>query len=453
MRILVIDDEPNIRQTTSVCLETMGHECVAVESGSEALQQIERVQFDAAFLDLRLNNENGLEVLDALLRVSPGLAVVVFTAHSSIETAVEAMRRGAEDYLPKPFTPETIRQTLKRIFRTRRLERRVAELESRVAAESPAEDWLTDEPFMQRVYEVVLKAAPTPATVLILGESGTGKGVVARQIHEKSLVAESTFVTVNCPCLSRDLLESQMFGHVKGAFTGAVSDSGGKVAAADGGTLFLDEIGELPLELQPKLLRLLQEREYERVGESKTRSANVRLIVATNRDLAQAVRDGKFREDLYYRLNVISVTLPPLRERPRDLARLSEEFLRFFAGQTGKTVRGFAPEAWTAIQNYRWPGNVRELRNAIERSVILNDGPEIIACALPETLQGKTSSTPELGARVSLLELEAEHIRRVIANCRNLEEAAQVLGIDPTTLYRKRKRMETSGASDSFREE
>src|SRR5262245_9340443 len=264
MRILIIDDEPNIRQTTCVCLETMGHECMAVSSGTEALQQLEKTPFDAAFLDLRLHNESGLDVLAELLRVAPSLAVVVFTAHSSIETAVEAMRRGAQDYVAKPFTPEEIRRTLGKVLRTRQLERRVAELESRVA-ESPSEDLTTEEPSVQRMYEVAVKAAPTPATILLLGESGTGKGVLARQIHQKSLVAENAFVTVNCPCLARDLLESQLFGHVKGAFTSAVSDTWGKVAAADGGTLFLDEIGEIPLEVQPKLLRLLQEREYERV--------------------------------------------------------------------------------------------------------------------------------------------------------------------------------------------
>ena len=447
MRILIIDDEPNIRQTTCVCLETMGHECVAVSSGTEALQQLEKTPFDAAFLDLRLHNENGLDVLAELLRVTPSLAVVVFTAHSSIETAVEAMRRGAQDYVAKPFTPEEIRRTLGKVLRTRQLERRVAELESRVA-ESPAEDLNTEEPSVQKMYEVAVKAAATPATILLLGESGTGKGVLARQIHQKSLVAQNAFVTVNCPCLARDLLESQLFGHVKGAFTSAVSDTWGKVAAADGGTLFLDEIGEIPLEVQPKLLRLLQEREYERVGEAKVRHANVRLIAATNRDIAQAVKEGKFREDLYYRLNVISVTLPPLRERPRDLVRLSEEFLKFFATQTGKRIHGFSPDAWHVIKNYRWPGNLRELRNAIERTVILCDGPDVKPTDLPELVQEAPRATPEPGARVSLAEIETEHIRRVVANSHNLEEAAHVLGIDPATLYRKRKKMETRGNNE-----
>jgi NtrC-family two-component system response regulator AlgB len=450
MRILIIDDEPNIRQTTSVCLGTMGHDCQAVPSGAEALRQLEKGHFDAALLDLRLQNENGLDVLGELLKSAPGLAVVVFTAHSSIETAVEAMRRGAQDYIAKPFTPEEIRQTLAKVLRTRRLERRVAELEGRVASELPLEDLATEEPAVRRVYDVALaKAAATPATILILGETGTGKGVLARHIHLKSLVAENAFVTVNCPCLSRDLLESQLFGHVKGAFTGAVSDTWGKVSAADGGTLFLDEIGEMPLEVQPKLLRLLQEREYERVGEAKTRTANVRLIAATNRDLAQAVKDAKFREDLYYRLNVIAVALPPLRERPLDLVRLATEFVEFFAGQTAKHVSGFSAEAWQVIKTGRWPGNLRELRNVIERAVILCKGPEIQVADLPELLRDPPSTPPRPGARVSLAKLETEHIKRVVANAGSLEEAAEVLGIDPATLYRKRKKMDPPGAAEA----
>jgi NtrC-family two-component system response regulator AlgB len=439
MKIIVIDDEASIRQTISICLEAMGHECMSASTGADALREIEKEHFDAALLDLRLNQENGLDVLARLLQSAPNLAVVVFTAHSSIDTAVEAMRRGAHDYLPKPFTPDQIRQTFARIARTRKLELRVAELESRVE-DAPKEEWTTDEPLMQRVYTVVSKAAATPTTILLLGPTGTGKSVLARQIHQRSAVSENAFVTVACPCLSRELLESTLFGHVKGAFTGAVGDTWGKVAAAAGGTLFLDEIGEVPLEMQPKLLRLLQEQEYERVGEAKTRRANVRLIAATNRDLEQAVKEGKFREDLYYRLNVIPVTMPPLRDRPRDLHRLAQEFLRFFAAQAGKPARDFSAAAWRRIEKYTWPGNLRELRNVIERSLILADGSEVEVADLPALPEN--TSAAHVGASISLAELETEHIRRVLANSRSQEEAANVLGIDPATLYRKRKRME-----------
>lgn len=446
MRILVIDDEAGIRQTTSVCLEAMGHECVSASTGAQALKEMEKQHFDAVLLDLRLNQEDGLDVLPRLLQAAPHLVIVVFTAHSSVDTAVEAMRRGAHDYIAKPFTPDQIRQTFARIARTRKLELRVAELESRVE-QTPDEEWITDEPSMQRVYAIASKAAATGTTILLLGPSGTGKSVLARQIHQRSAVSENAFITVACPCLSRELLESTLFGHIKGAFTGAVSDTWGKVAAADGGTLFLDEIGEVPLEMQPKLLRLLQEQEYERVGEAKTRRANVRLIAATNRDLAQAVKEGKFREDLYYRLNVIPVTMPPLCDRPRDLRRLAQEFLRFFATQTGKPAREFSAAAWRRIENYAWPGNLRELRNVIERSLILADGPEVEVADLTDLPENGSSTMRRLGASISLAELEAEHIRQVLAKSRSQEEAANILGIDPATLYRKRKRMETAHQS------
>src|ERR1017187_9796820 len=284
MRLLIIDDEENIRTTTAVVLEAMGHEITGVANRAAALKQLEDDHFDIAFLDLKLEGESGLDLLPELLKIDPLLEVVVFTAYASIETAVEAMRRGAVDYIPKPFTPEQIRQVLGRIINARKLRERVAELESRLSSDAPTTDLTTSEPAMQKVVELALKAAATPATILLLGESGTGKTVLARAIHANSPQKEKSFVTVNCPSLSRELLESELFGHVKGAFTGAVGDKIGKVALADGGTLFLDEIGELPLEIQPKLLRLLQEKEYERVGEAKTRRANVRVISATNRN-------------------------------------------------------------------------------------------------------------------------------------------------------------------------
>ena len=294
---------------------------------------------------------------------------------------------------------------------------------------------------MQKVYELAFKAAATPATILMQGESGTGKSVLARSLHQKSPQADHAFVTVSCPSLSRELLESELFGHVKGAFTGAVADTFGKVAAADGGTLFLDEIGELPLEIQPKLLRLLQDKEYERVGETKLRRANVRLITASNRDLEQAVKNGQFREDLFYRLNVISIRMPSLRERPGDLPRIAEEWLKFFAHQVGKDLTGFAPAALHALQTYAWPGNLRELRNVIERATILAEKKEIDLGDLPENLHRPSTGGVSVGSKTSLDELEAEHIKRIIMSTPSLGEAAQILGIDPATLYRKRKRM------------
>jgi NtrC-family two-component system response regulator AlgB len=445
MKILLIDDERNINRMMTVALEGDGHLVVAVESGSGAARQMQKQQFDLAFLDLRLGQENGLEVLAQLLQADPGLAVVIFTAFASIPTAVEAIQRGAVEYLPKPFTPDQIRQVIARIAKTRGLERRVEELESVSDAYSPGAQLTSEDPAMQNLFDLAFRTAASHASILLLGESGTGKSMLARAIHRRSLRAEHPFVTVSCPSLSRELLESDLFGHVKGAYTGAVSDTQGKVAAASGGTLYLDEIGELPLEIQPKLLRLLQEREFERVGETQTRRADVRVISSTNRDLVQAIKENKFREDLYYRLNVVALHVPPLRERQRDFARLAEANLRFFARQMGKPVTGFSSEAMQALRRYPWPGNLRELRNAIERAVILAGGPAIELEHLSDAIAASAPSAiarPEVGASVTLVELGDEHIRRVLAKTPRLEQAAAILGIDVATLYRRRRKWE-----------
>jgi len=441
MRVLIVDDEPGIRKTTRIALETAGHAAAEAPTGLRALKALEEETFDACFLDVKLGAEDGLDVLQKLLKAQPALAVVMFTAYANIATAVEAMRRGAFDFIPKPFTPDQIRAVLAKIDKTRALETRVRSLETQLADASPAVDLDSSEPSVQRALQIAFKAAETPATLLILGPSGTGKSVLAREIHRRSAQRDAAFVTVNCPSLSRELFESELFGHVRGAFTSAVTDALGKVAAADGGTLFLDEIGEMPVEIQPKLLRLLQEREYERVGEARPRRANVRVIAATNRSLADEVKAGRFREDLFYRLNVISVALPGLRDRPGDLARFAESYRKFFAARMGKKITAFTPGVLSAFSHYGWPGNLRELRNVVERAVILASGEAIELADLPEEFGVPADPAIAVGARVTIDALEAEHIRRVLAIARNLDEAARTLGIDPATLYRKRQKL------------
>jgi NtrC-family two-component system response regulator AlgB len=291
------------------------------------------------------------------------------------------------------------------------------------------------------VLDVAFKAAPSDVTVLLRGESGTGKGVLARAIHARSSRSGFPFIMIHCPSLSAELLESELFGHMRGAFTGAIQDTVGKVAVAEGGTLFLDEVGDLPLALQPKLLRLLQDRRYERVGDTRTRVCNVRILAASNRELAAAVAQGTFREDLFYRLNVMEVFLPPLRKRPKDILPLADHLLQFFARQSGKALTGFTEEGRAALLRYAWPGNIRELRNAIERGTILASEPLVGLSDLPAQIGASLPlSAVQIGGALTLEQLEAEHIRRILSATPTMEQAATILGIDPSTLYRKRKR-------------
>jgi two-component system, NtrC family, response regulator AlgB len=447
MRILIVDDEPNIRKTLRVALESMRHEVDEVAGAADAARAVDRRRYDVALVDLRLGTASGLDVLEAILHRWPRTAVVIITAHGAIDTAVEAMRRGAFDYLPKPFTPGQIRAVLERLGRLTELQSRVDDLEEQLAVEVPEISMDSEDPQMRAILEQGRRVADTGAVVLIRGESGTGKGILARAIHAWSRRSHSPFVTVSCPSLSAELLESAMFGHIRGAFTGAVAEAEGKVAAAEGGTLFLDEIGDLPMPLQPKLLRFLQERRYERVGEARPRTADVRLVAATNRDLEAAVAVGQFREDLLFRLNVVELTMPPLRGRSDRLA-LAVHLLAFFARQMGKAIEGFTPEAREALLRYTWPGNLRELRNAMERAAIFAAGPAVDAADLPGRIlagaanpEAVGSGAVAVGEPVTLDRLEAEHIRLIVARTPSREDAACILGIDPSTLYRKRKQL------------
>ncbi len=453
MDILIVDDEKSIRLTTSLALEAEGHYVETAEDGSLALKRIKEENFDLVFLDLRLGDEDGLEILQKIVAMKPQQLVTIFTAHASISNAVKATQLGAFDYLEKPFTPDQLRTILikaQKALRTQgevtQLKEVVQELKSEVNHTSPPLRFTSEDAKTREEFDVLFRAAATNASILILGESGTGKSVIAREIHDRSHLRDKPFVTVSCPSLSKELLESVLFGHMKGSFTGAIKDTWGKVHAAEGGTLFLDEIGELPLEIQPKLLRLLQEREYERLGENKVRGSTVRVIAATNRDLQASIRCGEFREDLYYRLNVISVTVPPLRDRPADLTRFANDYLGFFVAQLGRRIDGFSEKGRTALMRHPWPGNLRELRNAIERAAILSKGSQVDSEDLPTptpmhiAANGQEPGEPGIGGEHSLEEVEQAHLTKVLGWAPSLHDAAAVLGIDKATLYRKRKR-------------
>ena len=440
MKVLIVDDELNIRKTLGTYLESEGHAVTAVGNPADAVQENKRGVFDLAFVDLRLGTENGLDLIPVLLAASPWLKIVVITAYASIDTAVEAVKRGAYDYLPKPFTPAQVKLAVERAAEVRALEQRLDTLKAEVNRANPAIDLNSACPAMQRVIELARQVAPSESVILISGENGTGKSMLARAIHAWSQRSAKPFTEISCPSLSAELLESELFGHVKGAFTGASRDNPGRIAVSEGGTLFLDEIGELPLSIQPKLLRFIQEREYERLGDHVTRRADIRLIAATNVELEQAVSEKRFREDLYYRLNVIELKLPPLRERPEDIATIAARLLEFFAHANHRGPQSFSLEALQALKNYAWPGNVRELRNVVERAALLCATETVGMEYLPEKMAGAVGRAPEPGALMSLDQLEELHIRRVLAQVHSLQDAAEILGVDQATLWRKRKR-------------
>src|SRR5579871_6119334 len=406
--ILVADDEANIRKTLRICLEAEGARVLEAADGHEALGVASRETLDLVLLDLRLGQTDGLELIPKLLSRSPSLPIVVITAHASIETAVEATKRGARDYLPKPFTPAQVRHLLAVLAAERRAAVRLSDLEDRLHENVPEADLSTRSPGFRATLELAFKAAASEATILV-----------------RSARRAQPFVTVSGAALTGELFASELFGHVQGAFTGAVKEQQGKVGAARGGTLFLDEIGEVEPALQAKLLRLLQEKEYERVGETTTRRADIRVIAATNRDLADMVKKGLFREDLHFRLNVVEVVVPPLRERPEDIRSLAESLAAFFSRRRARPLR-FGPGFVEQLERHSWPGNVRELKNAIERAAILASGDVLDVALLPPPIGGAVpSSGPRLGDSVTL---------------ETIEEAARILGVDAATLWRRRKK-------------
>jgi len=439
----VVDDDSGVRQSLRLCLEAAGARVLGVATASAALEALDRGRFDVVFLDLWLGAETGLDLLPEMLLRQPEAGVIVVTAFASIESAVEAVKRGAVDYIPKPFTPDQIRVTANRVIEAQRLRRRLVELQDQLDESGEPSTFESHSQSFRQFLNLAGRAAASGAVVLVRGESGTGKNVLARWMRANSPRAEAPFANVNCPALSGDLMTSALFGHKKGAFTGAIADVPGKVQEAEGGTLFLDEVGELTPEAQVRLLRFLNDRTYERLGEARERHADVRLIAATNRDLEAEVRTGRFREDLFYRLNVITLTIPALRERSEDIPLLASHYLSTFSRKQGRLGLTFSNDAEQAMAAHDWPGNLRELRNAVERAVILGlrDVLMPVDLGLRAALDKEKPGEPvRLGAPVSLEMLEREHIARIVAVSASLEAAAHILGIDATTLQRKRKR-------------
>jgi two-component system, NtrC family, response regulator AlgB len=451
---LIVDDDPGVRQSVRLCLEADNARVMGVGTSAGALEALDRTKFDIVFLDLWLQAESGLALLPEILRRQAGIWIIVITAFASFETAVEAMRLGAVDYLPKPFTPEQVRHAARRVVSANVLRRQLSELQDRLDETEGEETFETRSPGYAAFLQNAARAAASDTVLLLRGESGTGKTVLARWIRHHSKRAERPFVTVHCPMLSSDLMSSALFGHKKGAFTGAVSEGVGKVEMAEGGTLFLDEVADLSADAQARLLRFLHDRRYERLGDPVERKADVRLITATNRPLEEEVKAGRFREDLFFRLNVIALTVPALRERREDIQPLAAHYLRFFGRRQGRAHLSFSPRCEEALVDYSWPGNLRELRNAVERAIILSpasileaqdiglEAPihEIAHQATSDGSEMARSPTPILGEDFSLTAIEREHIARVVARAPSFDAAAQVLGIDPSTLQRKRKR-------------
>jgi two-component system, NtrC family, response regulator AtoC len=446
--ILVVDDEPAMRLLLSSVLKDEGHDVTAAASGEEALQFIAKRHYHLVLTDLKMPGISGLDLLEQVKRDDPGTAVIILTAFGTVEGAVEAMRMGAVHYLLKPLSnPEELRLSVRRVLEERRVTDEATALRQTTEAVFPFGEIVAGDGKMQAALELGRSVAPTDATVLITGETGTGKELMARAIHHWSPRAEQSFVAVNCAALAESLLESELFGHEKGSFTGAVSQRRGRFELAHGGTLFLDEVGEMTHALQSKLLRVLQEGTFERVGGTKTVTVDVRVIAATNRDLQRLVAERVFREDLYYRLSVFPILLPPLRERPADILPLADHVLRQASRRFGKRIVGFADEVPALLQGYAWPGNIRELQNVIERAVILCREERIPSAHLHLPLSSPALSP---GApKATLRELEREAILAALAaNKGNRRKAADELGIGLRTLYTRLREYGISVESD-----
>jgi two-component system, NtrC family, response regulator AlgB len=437
-KLLIVDDERNIRRSLERFFQSLSHTVVTAEGGAQAAELVATQSFDLILTDYKMAEVNGLELIVEARRRQPSCLVILMTAYATVENAVAAMKAGAYDYVTKPFSLDQIQHVVERALEFKGLQAENQALRETIG-ETPMLD--SKSPTMKHLFELAHQAAQSDATILLTGESGTGKNVLARQIHRWSRRADGPFVVVNCTTLSEELLESELFGHVRGSFTGAIKDKPGRLEAADKGTVFLDEIADLTPRLQAKFLRFVQEQSFERVGSDAVIRVDARIIAASNRDLEAEVAHRHFREDLFHRLNVITLRVPALRERREDMLSLAGWMLRGAAIRNGRPAMRLSPDAAAAIGKYRWPGNARELRNALERAAVLSRSDVIGRDDLPDAMFRETAeSTADAPHAASLEEMEREHIRRVLSETATLDEAAATLGINVTTLWRKRKR-------------
>ncbi len=461
MNILIIDDEEVLQDILTVLIRKEGHTPITAGTGEEGLAVLEREEIDLILLDLMLPGMHGMEVLRQVRQRNTEVVVVVITAFSSIESAIEAMREGAFHYIPKPFKNEEVLLTIRKGLEQRRLTSENRSLREQLRQRFAFDNILGKSKPMQQVYELIQLAAPAKSNILILGESGTGKELVAKAIHHHSRRADGPFVTVNSGSMPADLLESNLFGHIRGAFTGAVASKRGLFEVADGGSVFFDEIGNIPIDTQAKLLRVIQEREFMRLGGLDTIKVDVRIIAATNADLEHAVQQGQFWEDLFYRLAVISVTLPPLRRRSEDIPLLAQHFLAHYARENEKALREISPRAMEMLIDYPWPGNVRELENAIERAVVLSTGEVLTEQLLPASVRQRGESptngggllppmlpTHGISFKDAVSQYERQIIIRALQSCGGVQKrAAELLQVKPTTLHEMMKRLNISSES------
>ncbi len=441
-KILVVDDERDICRALEFLLSREGYEVDIAYDGKMALDKMEKSDYDLMISDLKMEGMSGIELMEETLKKSSSLIVVIMTAFASVESAVEAMQKGASDYIVKPFVNEDVILTVKRLLEHRRIVFENMALKRQLSQHMGCKDFVGESASIQEIFELLEKVIPTKSNILILGESGTGKGMIAEIIHCNSPRRDEPFMSINCSAIPENLLESELFGYKKGAFTGASSDKTGLISMADGGTLFLDEIGDMPTSLQSKILKVLESGELIPLGDTKVRNIDVRLISATNKDVDALIQSGQFREDLYYRINVFEIKLPALRERPEDIRVLAHHFVETYSEAQNKDITGFTEDAMNVLMGYAWPGNVRELSNVLERAVVISGGDQIDVSDFPEKIKAvRRSSKRGLKDMVSYYERKII-IDALSSNEGNKERTAAALGVDLATLYRKMKKLE-----------